>query len=152
MAKETVTGKNFVIMVLLLAVLMVSGCTASVSVIKVTIYKEPTCGCCVNYIGYLQDQGYRVETIEIQDMSSIKNKYGIPRSMESCHTMVIGDYFIEGHVPIEAVEKLLSENPDIDGIALPAMHAVSPGMPGTKAGSFVIYALQDSTAGNFMVI
>jgi hypothetical protein len=30
-------------------------------------------------------------------------------------------YFIEGHIPIEAINKLLTEKPEIDGIALPEM-------------------------------
>jgi len=37
-------------------------------------------------------------------------------------------YFIEGHIPIEAIEKLLTEKPEIDGIALPEMPSGSPGM------------------------
>ena len=61
--------------------------------------------------------------------------------MEICHTTIIGDYFVEGHVPLEAVEKLLTEKPDIKGIAMPGMPSGSPGMPGAKKGDFVIYAV-----------
>jgi hypothetical protein len=85
-------------------------------------------------------------------MYSIKQKYKIPRSMESCHTAVIGGYFIEGHVPIEAVNKLLEENPEIDGIALPRMPAGSPGMPGIKKAPFKVYALSDGEASEFTTI
>ena len=73
--------------------------------------------------------------------------------MESCHTVVIGDYFIEGHIPLEAVEKLLVEKPDIKGIAMPGMPSGSPGMPGAKKGDFVIYAVNnDGTTEEFMRI
>ena len=85
-------------------------------------------------------------------MSSIKSKYKIPQDMESCHTAVIADYFVEGHVPMEAVEKLLSEKPDIDGIALPGMPQGSLGMSGAKTAVFKIYALSAGTASEFMII
>ncbi len=85
-------------------------------------------------------------------MSSIKEKYQIPQNMESCHTAVIADYFVEGHVPIEAIEELLKEKLDIDGIALPGMPSGSPGMPGQKIEAFKIYALSDGMASEFMTI
>ena len=117
---------------------------------KVTIYKSPTCTCCGNYAEYMKEQGFQVEIITLQDVSSIKEKYRIPQTMESCHTMVIGDYFVEGHVPIEAVEKLLEEKPDIDGIALPEMPSGSPGMPCTQTEKFKIYALSNGMPSEFM--
>jgi hypothetical protein len=72
--------------------------------------------------------------------------------MRSCHTLTIGGYFIEGHVPVEAVRKLLDEQPPIDGIALPGMPAGSPGMGGDKAHSFVIYAITDGEAEEFVTL
>jgi len=72
--------------------------------------------------------------------------------MQSCHTTEIGDYFVEGHVPIEAIDKLLAEKPDIDGITLPDMPAGSPGMPGVKREEFVIYSLKDGESSEFMRI
>ncbi len=98
---------------------------------------------------YLEDRGFLVEVTETQNMEPIKKKYNIPQDMQSCHTMVIGDYFVEGHVPIEAINRLLAENPQIDGIALPAMPSGSPGMPGIKHGSFTIYALSDGVPSVF---
>ena len=63
--------------------------------------------------------------------------------MESCHTTVMGNYFVEGHIPLEVVNKLLTEKPDIKGIAMPGMPNGSPGMPGVKRGDFVIYAINN---------
>lgn len=114
-----------------------------VSVKTVTVYKSPTCGCCVNYIAMLRDSGYDVEVIETEDMVPIKEQYNIPRHMESCHTSIFGDYVVEGHMPLEVVEQLLEEKPDISGIALPDMPAGSPGMPGVKKGEWTIYSLTD---------
>ncbi len=85
-------------------------------------------------------------------MSSIKRRLQISRNMESCHTAVIGDYFVEGHLPVEAVAKLLAEKPAIDGIALPGMPSGSPGMPGPKTAAFKIYALSDGKTSEFMTI
>ena len=73
--------------------------------------------------------------------------------MESCHTTVIGEYFVEGHVPVEAIEKLLAEKPDVAGIGMPGMPSGSPGMPGAKQGQFIIYSInKDGTINEFMRI
>jgi hypothetical protein len=117
---------------------------------KVVIFKSPTCGCCVGYSAYLEDQGFEVEVVNQEDITSVKDEHNIPFSMQSCHTAIIGDYFVEGHVPVEAIDKLLSEKPDIDGIALPDMPAGSPGMPGVKSEEFVIYSLNSGDDQEFV--
>lgn len=61
----------------------------------------------------------------------------------SCHTALINDYFVEGHVPIEAIDKLLTEKPKIKGIALPGMPSGSPGMSGFKLEKWKIYSLDN---------
>ncbi len=120
--------------------------------IKVVLYKSPTCSCCLSHAGYLDGKGFDVETVVESDISSVKQRYSVPYSMQSCHTAIIGDYFVEGHVPVEAIEKLLAEKPDIDGISLPDMPAGSPGMPGVKKGDFVIYSVKDGETEEFMRI
>jgi hypothetical protein len=105
------------------------------------VYKSPTCSCCRQYISYLEREGYNIKSESINDMQSVKEKYDISPIMESCHTMIINDYVVEGHVPIEVVKKLLTEKPNIAGISLPDMPAGSPGMPGIKKDSFIIYSL-----------
>lgn len=119
---------------------------------KITIYKSPTCGCCGNYSAYLEKQGFDVEVVETNDIASIKTEHNIPHDLQSCHTAIIDGYFVEGHVPVEAINKLLAEKPEIDGIGLPGMPAGSPGMPGFKQEEFQIYSLSDSTAGEFLKI
>lgn len=118
--------------------------------IKVAIFKSPTCGCCNLYVDYLEENGFQVEVTDTPNMASIKQRHNIPPDMQSCHTMVIGDYFVEGHVPIEAINRLLSEKPLVDGIALPGMPSGSPGMPGRKQGYFTIYASSDGASSIFM--
>ena len=45
----------------------------------------------------------------MRSLHTIKQKYNIPVEMQSCHTTIMGKYFIEGHVPFEAGEKLLKD-------------------------------------------
>ena len=120
--------------------------------LEMIVYKAPACGCCVGYASESEKQNYNVKTVVTADMNEIKNRYKIPSEMESCHTAVIGDYFIEGHVPFEVVEKLLFEKPDIDGIALPNMPAGTPGMPGIKQGPYTIYQLVDGEYSEYITI
>ena len=118
-----------------------------------TVLKSGGCGCCGVFGNYLEQKGFDVEINDVSDSISIKSQYKIPTSMESCHTTIIGNYFVEGHMPLEAIEKLIAEKPNIKGIALPGMPYGSPGMPGTKEGEFVIYAVQnDGSTTEFMRI
>ncbi len=94
-----------------------------------------------------------VEVSQVADVSPIKEKYGVPSSLQSCHTSVVDGYFVEGHVPAEAISKLVAEKPAIKGIALPGMPSGSPGMPGSKTGDFVVYAVgNDGNVEEFMRI
>jgi hypothetical protein len=118
----------------------------------VEVFKSPSCGCCNGYIAALESDGFQVKSVNMDDLTAIKNKYNIPTEMQSCHTTIIGRYFIEGHVPLDAVKKLLQEQPDIDGIALPGMPIGTPGMPGPKESPFVIYQIKDGQSSEFMKI
>ena len=114
--------------------------------VKTTIFKSESCGCCDLYTSYVDKKGFDVEVVQMDDISSIKEKYNIPAKMQSCHTTIFGDYFVEGHVPKEAIDKLLAEKPDIAGIAL-------PGMPGSKRGPFIVYAVnKDGSTEEFIRI
>tara|TARA_Y100000748_G_C15092453_1_gene331018 strand:- start:24 stop:506 length:483 start_codon:yes stop_codon:yes gene_type:complete len=118
----------------------------------VEVFKTPSCGCCYGYVLFLEKEKYKVKQTDMRSLHSIKQKYNIPIEMQSCHTTIMGKYFIEGHVPIEAINKLLKEQPDIDGIALPGMPIGTPGMPGDKDEPYVIYQLTDGKFSVFMTI
>ena len=121
---------------------------------NIEFYRSESCGCCSLYERHLKSNGNpNVKDVQMEDISSVKAKYKIPTEMQSCHTTIIGEYFIEGHMPLEAVEKLLKEKPNIAGIAMPGMPSGSPGMPGAKSGDFVIYAVNsDGSYEEFMRI
>ena len=120
--------------------------------LSVEVFKTPSCGCCYGYVLFLEKEKFNVKQTDMRSLHSIKQKYNIPLEMQSCHTTIIGKYFIEGHVPLEAVNKLLKEQPDIDGIALPGMPIGTPGMPGKKEEPFVVYQLIDGKFSIFMTI
>tara|TARA_Y100000992_G_scaffold293771_1_gene252765 strand:- start:206 stop:688 length:483 start_codon:yes stop_codon:yes gene_type:complete len=118
----------------------------------VEVFKTPSCGCCYGYVLFLEREKFKVKQTDMRSLHSIKQKYNIPVEMQSCHTTIIGKYFIEGHVPLEAINKLLKEKPNIDGIALPGMPIGTPGMPGDKDEPYVIYQLIDGKFSVFMTI
>lgn len=105
-----------------------------------TVHKSPACGCCGAYIGILREHGVEVTVVDTSNPSSIKAARGVPPSASSCHTTEVEGYVVEGHVPSEALERLVSERPEVDGIALPGMPAGSPGMNGVRASPFEVIA------------
>ena len=119
---------------------------------NVEVFKTSSCGCCYGYVLFLEEEKFAVKQTDMRSLHTVKKKYNIPLEMQSCHTSILGKYFIEGHVPLEAINKLLKEQPDIDGIALPGMPIGTPGMPGEKEEPFIIYQLVDGKSSVFMTI
>lgn len=95
----------------------------------IQVYKSPTCGCCQGWVDHLRASGFEVEVRDLEDLTAIKRMAGVPQQLQACHTAQVGGYTIEGHVPAVALERLLSERPDIKGLAAPGMPQGSPGMP-----------------------
>lgn len=117
---------------------------------EITVFYSPTCSCCVQYLSYLKRNGFEVlEEKEMAKRMDLLEKYQIPDEMTSCHTSLVGDYFVEGHMPVEIIKKLLEEKPKIDGIALPGMPQGSPGMEGFKTGKWTIYGFLDGISSEF---
>lgn len=95
---------------------------------RMVVYKTPTCGCCGKWIDYMRANGYTVEVHDQNDLTQLKRAAGISDANASCHTAQIGGYVVEGHVPVEAIRRMLRERPAITGIAVPGMIAGTPGM------------------------
>lgn len=120
---------------------------------KVTVHKTPTCGCCGNYVTYLRRQGIDVEVIEAEDITPIKQQYHVPLDKQSCHTTVIGEgeYVVEGHIPLEGIQKMLATNGTVTNIGIANMPSGSPGMPGPKQAPFDVYSFtSDGTVHDFI--
>ncbi len=122
---------------------------ASLKGVEAVIYKSSSCGCCNLYASYLEKKGFKVQMVQKDDLTPVKEEFGVPSNLRSCHTVKLGNYFVEGHVPVEVIEKLLADEPDVDGIAMPGMPSGSPGMPGSKTGPFVIYSVKDGSYQEF---
>jgi hypothetical protein len=101
---------------------------------SVMVYKTATCGCCSKWVEHMRSQGFEVKTEDVDNISRVKATHGVPSEVGSCHTSLVGGYVIEGHVPADAVHRLLREKPKVTGIAVAGMPAGSPGMevPGRK--------------------
>lgn len=118
---------------------------------EVTVYKTLTCGCCEVYAKYLEREEVNTKVVNVDDLTATKSQYGVPQQVQSCHTSLVGGYVVEGHIPLEIVEKLLVEKPAIKGIALPGMPSGSPGMPGPKTDTWTIFAFaEDGTVTEWM--
>lgn len=133
------------------ALVMPSGANAGEAAKRATIFKSPECGCCEGYVRYLRAHGYAVTIKDMDDVSRIKRHLGVPEKLESCHTMLVDGYAVEGHVPVQAVDRLFAERPPIRGISLPGMLPGSPGMDGRKTEPFVIYEITREGIGVFDV-
>ena len=92
------------------------------------VHKSASCGCCGLWIEHLRKAGFQVEVRDSDNVNPVKERVGVPLGKGSCHTAEIGGYFVEGHVPVEDIKRLLAEKPDAKGLLLPGMPAGSPGM------------------------
>ncbi len=129
---------------LTLALALAAGlATALADSVKVMMYKNPECGCCEKYAKYLRQNGFTVSVTPTHNMSLISRQNGVPERLAGCHTMLIGGYVVEGHVPVNVINKLLRERPNIKGISLPGMPEGSPGMTGKKSSPFEILEITD---------
>ena len=77
-----------------------------------TLYKNPECSCCEEYAKYLRRNGYTVKVVATHDLAAVKRQHSVPEKLEGCHTLVIGQYVVEGHVPSKHIDRLLAEKPD----------------------------------------
>jgi hypothetical protein len=95
----------------------------------ITVYQDPNCGCCTGWVEHMRDAGFSVTAVKTADMVAVKKKLGVPMELSSCHTGVIEKtgQIVEGHVPANAVRKLLADS-SVQGVSAPGMPLNSPGM------------------------
>ena len=138
---------------LLSSALVLGAATAQAALpTEATLFKNPQCGCCDGYARHLEELGVEVTIIDDVELGDIKQQAGVPYGLGSCHTIEMGEYWIEGHVPMEAVTKLFEELPDVDGIGLAGMPIGTPGMPGPQDEPYNVYAFSDQQDEPFMTL
>jgi hypothetical protein len=95
----------------------------------VEVWKDPSCGCCGEWVKHMQANGFRV-IVHDSGNNAMRAKLGIDRKYGSCHTALVGGYAVEGHVPAADIIRLLAQRPQALGLAAPGMPVGSPGMDG----------------------
>lgn len=108
---------------------------------KITVYKDPNCGCCTAWNDAMRAAGFQVEVRDTANLAAVKGSLGVPDALASCHTGVVGGYLFEGHVPPDLVQKVLRERPAIVGLFVPGMPTGSPGMEGPNPERYDVIAL-----------
>ena len=113
--------------------------------VVVSAYRSPTCGCCKGWLDHLRQAGFTVKDYVTNDLASVKQRYGVPPQLQSCHTARIGGYTVEGHSPASAIQRLLKKRPQVAGIAVPGMPLGSPGMESPfKKESYTVFTFTES--------
>lgn len=101
--------------------------------VMVEVWKDPSCGCCKDWVSHLEANGFAVKVNETGN-NAMRAKLGIPQKLGSCHTALVGGYAVEGHVPAADIRKLLKDKPEAIGLTVPGMPVGSPGMDGAIYG------------------
>ncbi len=97
---------------------------------SIEVWKSPNCGCCIDWVKHLEANGFAVKVNDANNkmLDELKQRWGIGEKLASCHTGKIGPYVIEGHVPAPDIKRLVAEEPEAVGLAVPGMPLGSPGM------------------------
>jgi hypothetical protein len=93
-----------------------------------SVFKTATCGCCAKWVDHMKANGFDAQVKDVQNIDEVRQQLGVPFRLSSCHTARVGRYVIEGHIPSDAVHRLLKERPAVSGLAVPGMPLGSPGM------------------------
>lgn len=113
----------------------------------ITVYRNPACQCCKKWINHLEDHEFRVNDVVLENINPVKARLGIPPAHSSCHTAVIEDYFIEGHVPADDIERILLSRPEIRGLSVPGMPVGTPGMEmGQRKDPFTVIQIHEDNS------
>ncbi len=106
------------------------------------VWKNRACGCCSAWARLFEAAGFAVTIHEVDDVAEARAAAGVPPDLGGCHTAKVEGYVIEGHVPVDAVQRLLAERPSVKGLSVPGMPVGSPGMEieGAPADPFEVIA------------
>lgn len=115
---------------------------------SMTVYRSPSCGCCGAWIDYVESHGYAVAVRDMADTTAAKRAASVPEPLYACHTATIDGYTVEGHVPVEAIERLLEERPAVRGIGVAGMPPGSPGMGEEAPAPYTAYTFRDGRVGD----
>lgn len=116
----------------------------------IKVFRSESCGCCGQWVKHMQEAGFTVSETITEDLDAIKQQHGVTDELASCHTAIADGYVIEGHIPAEDVQRLLTEKPDVTGIAVPGMPIGSPGMEvGDEQEPYAVLSFKGKTIETF---
>jgi hypothetical protein len=121
--------------------------TKKAAPVAAKVYLSPTCGCCGKWADHMKAAGFAVTREVTAELDSVPARTRVPERLRSCHTAVIENYLVEGHIPADVVRQLLKERPKIVGIAAPGMPLGSPGMESPSPQPYVIVAFRADGTG-----
>lgn len=116
------------------------------------VHKNASCGCCGAWVDQMRAAGFSVDVRDVDNLDAVKARVGVPAGKGSCHTVEVGGYFVEGHVPALDIKRLLAEKPEAKGLVVPGMPAGSPGMemPDGRVQPYVVELVaRDGTTSDF---
>jgi hypothetical protein len=118
---------------------------------RIVVTKDPSCGCCAGWVEHLRASGFAADVVESAELNRVKARLGVPQELASCHTAEVGGYVVEGHVPADAIKRLLAEKPAAKGLAVPGMPVGSPGMKveGTAPETYEVVLFGDGKRATF---
>lgn len=115
--------------------MLAAACGGAAQAANVTMFRDPNCGCCLKWVEHVREywdatgKAGEVKTVDNPQMQALKYRAGVPADLASCHTTIIENYVIEGHVPAADIARLLKERPEgVRGLAVAGMPIGSPGM------------------------
>jgi hypothetical protein len=120
---------------------------------RVSVWRDPNCGCCTGWIDHLRAAGFAVVDNVVPSVAPVRRRLGTPADLLSCHAAEVEGYALEGHVPAAAIRRLLAERPaGLRGLAVPAMPIGSPGMevPGAQPDTYDVIAFGNGAHRSFM--
>ena len=117
-----------------------------------TLHRAEGCSCCATYADYLRENDFDVDMKTHDDLEPIRARYGVPEAAVGCHTSVIDGYVVEGHVPVEAIDRLLSDRPTLNGISVVGMPVNSPGMGEPNGQPLDILSFHEGRVADYMSV
>lgn len=126
-ATMTTTTRRFWLMGAMM--LPLAGMAASPQRVAMDVWKDPSCGCCKDWVALMEKAGFSVNLHETGN-KGVRAQMGLSAKLGSCHTASVAGYVVEGHVPAREIRRLLREKPDAIGLTVPGMIVGTPGMDG----------------------
>lgn len=100
------------------------------ALLAVTVFKDPTCGCCGGWVDHAEANGFSVDVEHTDDLEQVFADHAIAPELRSCHLIrnTAGKVFV-GHVPVKFMLEYLADPPQGSrGLSVPGMPVGTPGM------------------------